>query len=86
MKKLLILLLAVFLGADILCNSPTFALESYEEAEMMADDIHKTVATDIIYTEQELKALYYQNIQIIHLLKEIKELLQKNLQATREKK
>ena len=53
--------------------------ESYMKAEKMATEIHNKVTTDVIYTDQEIKALYYQNIQIIQLLNDIKDLLRQNL-------
>lgn len=61
-----------------------------EAAEKMADKYHKIqeemlsmpdmVTPDSIYTTSELKAIYYQNSQMIKLLEEIKELLRQNLE------
>lgn len=79
MRCIVIIICTVFLFA-----SPLYAQEAYEEAAKMADEIHKKVATDVIYTEQETKALYYQNIQIIELLKEIRELLRQGLEEEQE--
>ncbi|MFH1753081.1 MAG: hypothetical protein ABH875_02760 [Candidatus Omnitrophota bacterium] len=47
----------------------------------MATEIHEKVGTDVIYTEQEIKALYYQNIQVITLLREIRDLLRRQADA-----
>ncbi|GEM_PF-2452793 len=58
---------------------PAPAQSGFEHAAKMADEIHKQVEKDVIYTDQEIKALYYQNVQIIALLEEIKELLRQNL-------
>ncbi len=38
---------------------------------------HDLASTDMIYQQEEWKALYYQNIQIIQLLKEIRDSLQR---------
>jgi len=53
-----------------------FSIEATEKAREKAEEIHKITSTDTIYTQQELKALYYQNIQIIELLKEIRNILE----------
>ena len=55
--------------------------ESVSDAENKAVAIHKKVMSDVIYTEQEIKALYYQNIVIIDLLQDIKDLLSENLES-----
>ncbi len=45
---------------------------SFEDAESKAAEAHKLAASDVIYQEQDWKALYYQNAQMISLLKDIK--------------
>ncbi|MBL7071969.1 MAG: hypothetical protein ISS26_07375 [Candidatus Omnitrophica bacterium] len=52
---------------------------SISDAEQKASETHKLASKDVIFIDEELKALYYQNIQIIGLLKEIKQLLGKTL-------
>jgi len=47
----------------------------YEAAEK-ARRAHELASSDMIYQQEEWKALYYQNIQIIQLLKEIRDSLQ----------
>lgn len=49
-----------------------FAEMSFEEAESKATEAHKLAESDMIYQEQDWKALYYQNEQMISLLKDIK--------------
>lgn len=49
-----------------------FAEMSFEAAEEKATEAHKLAASDVIYQEQDWKALYYQNLQMISLLKDIK--------------
>ena len=79
LKKILILPLLVHITL-FLCGDLAFSQDTFEEAKEMAETIHKKVVTDIIYTEQEIKALYYQNVQIIRLLEDIKNLLRQNLE------
>ncbi|MFH1798851.1 MAG: hypothetical protein ABH844_05935 [Candidatus Omnitrophota bacterium] len=65
----------ILMGVGIFFCCSGSAEFSFDEAEQKAKEIHDIVATDIIYSEQEIKALYYQNIQIIKLLEDIKDLL-----------
>ena len=57
---------------------PAFAqdgdMDSYDAA-FKARQAHEKAATDMIYQNEEWKALYYQNQQIIQLLKEIRDSL-----------
>ena len=69
---------------SVLIISPVIAGDTYEEAAQKADEIHSKVTSDVIYTQQELKALYYQNIQMIRLLEDIKELLRQQLEKEEE--
>ncbi|UCD14882.1 MAG: hypothetical protein JSV34_03930 [Candidatus Omnitrophota bacterium] len=55
---------------------------SLEEAEKKAEQIHNLASSDVIYLDEEEKALYYQNIQIIQLLKEIRDLLRQQAEST----
>ena len=73
------MLCITFLCVGFLFSSSICAADSFNEAGKKAEEIHEHASSDIIFTEAELKALYYQNIQIIELLKEIKELLRQNL-------
>jgi len=67
-----------------------FAQEEAEEAEQRVKEaqgilkemraIPDLVSPDSIYTTTQLRALYYQNIQIIDLLKQIRSLLQQQLE------
>lgn len=56
--------------------------DTIEEAKAKAEEIHKIASSDVIYNDEEVKAIYYQNIQIIEILKEIRSLLQENLEKT----
>jgi len=81
LKKVSIIFICMFIiSASGLSFS--YAADSYDRAEAMATEIHKKVESDVIYTDQEIKALYYQNIQIIGLLGEIRDLLKE--QAAKE--
>lgn len=80
MEKLYRIFLILVFVICIVDFRPIYAEVTFDEAQKMADEIHKKVATDIVYTDQEVKALYYQNIQIIELLKEIRNLLRQQLE------
>ncbi len=54
-----------------------FAQMSFDDAEAKAAEAHKLAASDVIYQEQDWKALYYQNLQMIGLLQDIKQELEK---------
>lgn len=60
-----------------LWTTPVFAEMSFEDAEDKAAEAHKLAASDVIYQEQDWKALYFQNVQIISLLKDIKQEMEK---------
>jgi hypothetical protein len=47
--------------------------EELYSAEEKARRSHDLAVSDVIYEQENFKALYYQNLQIIELLKEIKE-------------
>ena len=49
-------------------------MDPFDAAEK-AREAHKVAASDMIYQQEEWKALYYQNIQVIQLLKEIRDTL-----------
>ncbi|MBI2095870.1 MAG: hypothetical protein HYT89_06855 [Candidatus Omnitrophica bacterium] len=53
-------------------------------AEEKAKKLHELASSDVIYTDQETKALYYQNIQIIDLLTQIRDLLEMRLAEPKE--
>ena len=61
----------------------SYAGMSSDEAERKAAEIHQKASSDVIYVDSEAIAIYYQNIQIINLLKENNELLKQNLQEIR---
>ena len=43
----------------------------YANPEVEARHAHEMAASDVIYEQQDIKALYYQNQQIIELLRQI---------------
>lgn len=82
MKKLSVL--AVFFLAGFLGNvHSVFAQDSSGDAARKAEEIHNLASSDVIYVQDELKALYYQNLQIIELLKQIREILDMKLENTK---
>jgi len=72
-------LLIVFIAIGVIHELPLRGASAEEDAQQKAEEIHTIASSDVIYTDQELKALYYQNLQIIDLLKEIRDLLQQQL-------
>ncbi len=61
-----------------LIHSFTFAEESDinpNDAAENARKAHELASSDVIYQQQDFKALYYQNLQMIQLLKEIRDSL-----------
>ncbi len=84
MRKIINVFLVIAL-INILACWQGHSESSYDEAGRKAKEIHDIAATDVIYTDQELKALYYQNVQIIRILEEIKELLRRQVRSVEER-
>lgn len=82
-KKITVLLIFAHISW-ILTSGLAFAQDSAEDAERKAEEIHQRALSDIIFVNDELMALYYQNIQIISILKEIRELLRQKLEEEEE--
>jgi len=78
MGRYIYLLFLVFIIAAV-ASGPALAEMSEGEAEQKATEVHNLATKDVIFIDEELKALYYQNIQIIGLLRDIKQLLGKTL-------
>ena len=55
-------------------------------AEEKARQAHEKAASDFVYQSDEWKALYYQNVRMIQLLKEIRDSLQNMRQQDGQKK
>ena len=47
-----------------------------DDAAEKARKSHELAASDMIYQQEDFKALYYQNVQMIQLLKEIRDSLE----------
>ena len=82
MKKKVLLLILLFAGAGSYVP-PVFAGESMGDAARKAQEIHDLASSDVIYVQDELKALYYQNLQIIDLLKQIRDILDMKLENSK---
>lgn len=64
--------LGVFLG--MLAGAGLWAQEiSFEEAAAKAKELNDLSQSDIIYSQESYRALYYQNLQMIALLSEIRD-------------
>lgn len=59
--------------------SPAYAEEEFSSAEDKAREFHRLASSDVIYHDQETKAMYYQNVQMIALLKQIRDILDERL-------
>lgn len=70
------------LGLSFLLISSA-AAEDVLNAGDRAKKIHELASSDVIYTDQESKALYYQNVQIIDLLTQIRDLLDVRLKESK---
>ena len=61
--------------------------EDIDDAETKARAAHELAGSDVIYEQENFKALYYQNLETIQLLKEIREELHMlNTRAAKEEK
>jgi hypothetical protein len=56
-----------------LMPSAVFAQDDYLSLEEKARRSHELAMSDVIYEQENFKALYYQNQQIIELLREIRD-------------
>jgi hypothetical protein len=74
-------ILIFFFSVYILFTSRlSFAQTDFEDAQKKAAEIYKEADSDVIYLDNVMKSLYYQNIQIIELLKEIQGLMKQFLE------
>ena len=58
---------------SIMLMTTAYAQMGYEEAEERARKAHEMAASDMIYVQEDTRALYYQNLQMIALLKDIRD-------------
>ncbi|OGW83371.1 MAG: hypothetical protein A3C47_03300 [Omnitrophica bacterium RIFCSPHIGHO2_02_FULL_51_18] len=82
MKKGVMFFGLLFAGSWLHVSSAS-AGESMGDAARKAQEIHELATSDVIYVQDELKALYYQNLQIIDLLKQIRDILDTKLENTK---
>ena len=57
--------------------------EDNTDAEEKAKEIHQLANSDVIYSQEETKAIYYQNIEIIDLLKQIRDIIDQRLKGAK---
>lgn len=80
-ERIMRMLIVVLIWVSFMVRGVSFAQEmSEQEAQKQAFEIHQHASSDVIYLDEEERALYYQNIQIIQLLKEIRELLRQQVE------
>ena len=66
--------LAMTLCVSLLLGPVAFAEEDFiSDPEEKARHAHEMSASDVIYQQEDFKALYYQNQKIIELLKEMRD-------------
>ncbi len=71
----------------LLASVPCRAEEDFSTTEEKAQKAHELAASDVIYEQHDIKALYYQNQRIIELLEEIKdEIHEVNTRAAKDEK
>ena len=80
-KMIMLIIICSLLIAN--CNL-LLAQDVADDAEKEATKFHELALSDVIYSGEEWKALYYQNIQRIELLKEISNLLKQQLEKEEE--
>jgi len=95
MFKKTVILMALFLVVAIISSPLAFTgkrIKSAEEdlaaVEKILEELRSTpdlVSPDSIHTATAVKALYYQNIQIMQLLEEIRDLIKQGLEKEEEK-
>lgn len=95
MFKKATILMVLFLTVAIVSSPLAFAREkiknteeSLAEVEKVLEQLRSTpdlVSPDSIHTATAIKALYYQNIQIMKLLEEMRDLLKQSLEKEEEK-
>ena len=73
---LTLIAISAFISVPVLAEDNT-------DAEEKAKEIHQLANSDVIYSQEETKAIYYQNIQIIDLLKQIRDILEQRLKETK---
>ena len=62
-----------FLFTALFSALPVSAEQEFLSAEEKAERSHQLAESDVMYQQEDYKALYYQNVAIIQLLKEIRE-------------
>jgi len=53
-----------------------------KEAAKKAEELHEQGQKGVLYAQDDTKALYFQNVQIIEILKDIRRLLEENAKGT----
>ena len=76
----------IFSGFILLGLSHSIVFAEEETAAEKAKQTHELASSDVIYSQEETKALYYQNLEIIDLLKQIRTLLDERLKEPKDSK
>ena len=81
MKSTAFALTFILMAGAALADEP-----SSSTAEDKAQELHRLASSDVVYQDQEIKALYYQNVQMIELLKQIRDLIDSRLKEKTDSK
>ena len=81
MKKLAMFFMAIFVFIVLMDR---ISAESMRDIKEKAASYHEKATSNFVYLDSEMTAMYYQNIQIIDALEQIRDLLKENLRQMRE--
>ena len=79
----------LFIVLSLFLSTSCFLFSAHAEGEEFtaqdkAQELHRLASSDVVYQDQEIKAIYYQNVQMIDLLKQIRDLLDSRLKEKTE--
>ena len=81
MKNFIICLVFIF---GFVASINMLYAESMRDIKEKAASYHEKATSNFVYLDSEMTAMYYQNIQIIDALEQIRDLLKENLRQMRE--
>lgn len=83
MKSIYQRIFGLWIVGQLVLGAGMVLAEDNTSAEEKAKEVHQLANSDVIYSQEETKAIYYQNIQIIDLLKQIRDILEQRLKETK---
>ena len=76
--------LVLWIAGQLVLGAGMVLAEDNINAEERANEVHQLANSDMIYSQEETKAIYYQNIRIIDLLKQIRDILDQRLKEAKD--